>query len=259
MPALYDSWAKYYDIAEGDRSIFIDFYSTVVAQNTRSLIELGCGTGVITAALGQLMARNQGGYAALRVTGLDESSEMLRVARARDRNIEWIRGDMRSPPVIGTYDLVLCSFNVLQMFLNTDDLRAVLRSARGLLADKGIFAFDIYQPNVAYLTTPQKNRLVRAVAGGDGRMLEVREDFVYDPTTYIMTLDWRLVDSARPEWALETMHYHLRQYFAEEVEQMLRAAGLTIKERYGDFDQSPFTAGSKKQIIVCERAQVTSS
>jgi hypothetical protein len=34
----------------------------------------------------------------------------------------------------------------------------------------------------------------------------------------------------------------------------LASAGLVIRERYGDFDRTPFNKDSKKQILVCGRA-----
>src|ERR1700704_5093944 len=147
MSPIYDQWAKFYDLAEGDRSVFINFYSTLITSETRSLLEFGCGTGVITTALAQCMARHHDGYAGLRVVGLDESAEMLRIARDRDRRIEWVLGDFRLPPVGGEYDLVICCFNVLQMMLDEQDVSAVFRAARGHLKHDGSFAFDLYQPN----------------------------------------------------------------------------------------------------------------
>src|SRR5690242_16588646 len=111
MPPIYDQWAQCYDLSEGNRAVFIDFYSSMIRANTRSLIEFGCGTGVITSALGRRLADQHGGYDAVRVTGLDESEEMLRMARQRDGRIEWVHGNFCAPPVTGEYDLVICPFN----------------------------------------------------------------------------------------------------------------------------------------------------
>jgi SAM-dependent methyltransferase len=254
MPPVYYQWARYYDIAEGDRSLFLDFYIPLIEPATRSVLELGCGTGVITTALARRMAELNDGYAGLRVTGLDESAEMLRVARARDDRIEWVIGDFRSPPVQAEYDLVICAYNTFQFLSSEQDLCAAFRAARRHLKPDGLFAFDIYQPNLAYLANGQSNRLVHLVKNKQGQAIEVREDFVYDPASRVMTLDWRLVDPRRPGQQLASIRYALRQYFALEVEKLLELAGLTIKERYGDFDRSPFTNGSKKQILLCRRA-----
>src|SRR5207302_7682628 len=164
MAPIYDKWAKCYDLSEGDRSAIIEFYRSLIRQDTRSLLELGCGTGLITASLGSLMAQYNNGYAGLRITGLDESVEMLRFAHTRSEPIEWILGDFRAPQVSGEYDLVICCFNVLQMLLHEDDVGATLRAARHLIRPGGRFAFDIYQPNLPYLRLPQTDRVVRTVS-----------------------------------------------------------------------------------------------
>jgi ubiquinone/menaquinone biosynthesis C-methylase UbiE len=254
MESIYDHWAEYYDVAEGDRNLFLKFYVPMIGPAIRSVLELGCGTGVITTALAKRMAVIHRGNAEIRVTGLDESAEMLRVARTRDNQIEWVLGDFRNPPLQGEYDLIICPFNALQFMLNEQDLQNSLRAARRHLKPDGRFAFDIYQPNLAYLATPQADRLVRSVRGSHGEALELRDAFVYDATSRVMTLEWRLIDPRRPILPLAKIVYHLRQYFAPEIESALKSTGLCISERYGDFDRSTFTAASKRQVLVCRRA-----
>jgi ubiquinone/menaquinone biosynthesis C-methylase UbiE len=253
MTAIYDQWAEYYDIAEGDRSLFLDFYIPLIGPSTRSVLELGCGTGVITTALARRMTELHDGRSRLRVTGLDESAEMLRIAQDRSDRIEWVLGDFRSPPLAGEYDLVICPFNALQFLDSELDLCGAFGAAHRHLKPDGLYVFDIYQPNLAYLAIPQSDRLVRRVDGPRGKALELRETIAYDPISRVMTLDWRLIDPCRSTQPLATMLYHLRQYFAPEIEACLKIAGLHIAERYGDFDRSPFTAASKKQILVCRR------
>jgi SAM-dependent methyltransferase len=254
---VYDRWAQYYDIAEGDRSAFVELYGSLITERVRSLLELGCGTGVITIALAQHIAQHDNGNGVMRVTGLDESAEMLRIAHARDECIEWVLGDFRAPPLSGSYDLVICCNNSLQLLLSEDDLGAAFRAARQLLAPGGIFAFDIYQPNLAYLRAGQTDRLVLCVADERGRPLEVRENFIYDADSRILTVDRRLREPGEGGALLATIHYKLRQYFAGDIERLLKNAGLVVAERYGDFDRSPFTSRSKKQILVCERCEGT--
>ena len=144
----FDTWAEYYDVTDRDRTPFIDFYSSLITAGTRSLLELACGTGAITIPLARNLAERARPSRRNRVVGIDESPAMLRIARERDQNIDWILGDMRSPPVEGAFDLVFCCFNTLQLLLTDEDLAQVFRAARGLLSSDGIFAFDIYQPNL---------------------------------------------------------------------------------------------------------------
>lgn len=252
--APFDSWADFYDLTDADRGASIDFYRRLVTDQTRSLLELGCGTGTITIALATAMQARTGGPDTIRVVGLDQSREMLRVARSRDPHIDWVLGDMRAPNIDGPFDLVISPFNTLQYLLRDEDLAQAFRSVRHLISDRGIFAFDIYQPNPEYLANPQTDRLARSVTDPDGRRLEIREDTSYDPDSLVLTVNWRLVetDDGRPPLASTT--HRMRQFAAADVDRILAEAGLEGRERYGGLDRSPFTGASKKQVVVCGTA-----
>jgi SAM-dependent methyltransferase len=246
VSAAYDDWAPYYDVTDADRSPFIEFYSRLVLPTTRSLLELGCGTGTIGAALGDLLGEGR------RVVGVDESEGMLRIAAGRRPGDVWIRGDMRKPPVEGPFDLVLSCFNTLQLLHEDHDLLAALRSARRLLSPSGRFAFDLYQPNLPYLRVEQVDRLARVAHDEQGRRLEIREDTRYDEGTRVLWIDWRLVAPEQgADHVLARTSYGLRQYQVSDVARLLGEAGLAIQQTYGDFDRTPLTGASKKQIYVC--------
>ena len=85
----------------------------------------------------------------------------------------------------------------------------------------------------------------------DGRHLEIREDSQFDPSSQMLTLDWRLIDVDAAGDQIAATRYRLRQFFPREVEALLSAAGLAISQRYGNLDRSPFDAASRKQVLVC--------
>jgi SAM-dependent methyltransferase len=250
LPA-FDAWAPYYDATDRDATPFVTFYRGLVSGTTRSLLDLGCGTGTIAIALATRLAERVGPLADIRVVGVDESPEMLRVARARDHRIDWIVGDMRSPPVEGPFDLVICCYNTLQLLRTDDDLAQAFRAVRRLLGADGVFAFDIYQPNLDWLSGGKTDIVARAVTDERGRRLEVREDDHYDPASRILTTDWRLVEVGTGDQPLARSRFELRQFFRSDVDRLLGSADLAVNERYGDLDRSAFTADSKRQVLVC--------
>jgi ubiquinone/menaquinone biosynthesis C-methylase UbiE len=249
----YDQWAEFYDFSEGDRSIFIDFYSSLITDSTRSLLDLGCGTGMITTVLAERIAKLNSGYSGIRITGLDESSEMLRIARARDTRIEWVHGNFCSPRVNGRYDLVISCFYVLHNLLTEDELAATFRAVRQLLTSQGVFAFDLYQPNLPLLSQP-RSKLIRSVTSECGQLFEVRDDWSFDAVSRVLTVDRRLVPAGEPDAALGNLRMRLRQYFPDDINRLLAGAGLSIVQRFGDFDRSPFTSTAGKQVLVCRGA-----
>jgi SAM-dependent methyltransferase len=246
----YDDWADYYDVTDADRAPFIAFYRRLVTPSTRSLLELGCGTGTLTIAVANVL--EEASPSPRLVVGVDESGGMLSIAHRRRPDLHWLRADIRAVPLRHRFDLVISCFNTLQHMLSEQDLVRAFQAVRRLLGRDGRFAFDIYQPNLAYVRTPATNRMARALVNSDGEPLEIREDTRFEEDTQILRIWWRLVRASSPDAApLATASFSLRQYFPEQVERLLTAAGLRLQERYGEFDGSPFTRTSRKQIIVC--------
>jgi len=137
--------------------------------------------------------------------------------------------------------------------LTNDELTSTFRAVRQLLTLRGVFAFDIYQPNPFYLSRP-RSQLIRSVTNNSGQLCEVRDDWSYDSASRVLTVDRRLVAAGETDRSLGNLRILLRQYFPDEVHRHLAEAGLSVLQRYGDFDRSPFTSASKKQILVCGRA-----
>lgn len=84
-----------------------DFYRALAERiDARSVLDLGCGTGLLTTTL----ARE-----GRRVVGIDPSPAMLAMARSRPgaERVEWILGDSRAAPA-GPFDLVVMTGNVAQ-------------------------------------------------------------------------------------------------------------------------------------------------
>ena len=255
----YDDFAPFYDLSHLGRQPEIDFYTSLVRKDDRSLLELGCGTGTIGACVAQTIIRHHGN--AGRLVGIDRSTQMLAVARARYPYIAWVQGDMTTPPVSPGFDFVLCPFNTLQMLDSASELLRTLRSVRQLLSPDGIFVFDMYN-NSFRETVPGTasagvctDRLARSFSDARGHELEVREDARQDPAGSFVVLDWRVVDTTHPEKPiLARLKTQWRHYSCDDIEKLLEAAGLRLHQRYGDVRKSPFSAtGSKKQVVICGR------
>lgn len=143
---LFDRIADYYDVLHED----VDYAAKcrllerVVARFLRrppaSLLDLGCGTGSHALVLAER------GY---RVTGIDASPGMLRVARAKARgrrNPTFRRADMRSFDLGQRFDVAISMDGAFTHLLTDRDLVSHLRTVRTHLAPDGIYAFEFAQP-----------------------------------------------------------------------------------------------------------------
>lgn len=245
----YDILADYYDLAFADRSDYIDFYGARIEPRTHSLLELGCGTGSVTSALGALL-RETAIAGDVLVVGIDNSMRMLQKAAERDRDSCWIQGDIRRPPLEHAFDLVVSCFNTFQHLLTDDDLLATLRAARALMSGSGRFIFDIYQPNLDYLTSVPKHRVADTLVHDDGLILEIQETNHYDSKARILTSDWTFIDTSSRKQLGRSCH-RMRQYYHDDIARALASCRLEIREKFGDFDGAPWTPASKKQFFVC--------
>ncbi len=254
---MYDEFVPFHDLFYSDRRAEIDFYTSLLRRDHRSVLELGCGTGTIVSALAKVVSARHGRVS--HAVGVDHSPAMLAWARRQHPTLTWIQGDMVQPPVRGQFDFVVCAFNTLQMLHSH---RAVLRTfeeVRELLGADGLFVFDLY--NASYSETGDSSdegrldRVVRSFNDERGRRFEVREDAFEDPRGESVQLDWRVMDvSEKCASQRARLVMRLRHYSPVTIERLVTAAGLQILHRYGDIRKSPFDVHhSKKQVILCGR------
>jgi SAM-dependent methyltransferase len=223
---LYDPWSR--SVVED-----IGFYVGVSVESGGPVVELGVGTGRIAVPVAS---------AGIRVIGVDTSQGMLDVAAEQAELaglaplVELRIGDMRSPPVSGTFPLVICPFRSL-LHMETDaDRRAALRAIHALVEDGGRFVFDVFTP------------LPDGIAETHGLWLE-REPGIFervewdeDERTVIMRVRGDDAETALslawvsiPEWSV-----------------LLHEEGFTVDGLYGWFDRTRWQ-GHEDSIWVCSK------
>ncbi len=104
---LFDRVAHLYDMGWLQRALYAALQERALAElrtwQPRSVLDVGCGTGIFASRLDQHLA--PGG-----VAGCDLSAGMLAEAAARSRRVGWIRGDSARLPVRdGAFDAVVCT------------------------------------------------------------------------------------------------------------------------------------------------------
>ncbi|WP_315924761.1 class I SAM-dependent methyltransferase [Mesorhizobium sp. SP-1A] len=123
---------QFYDVENRGGADFD--YCVAFARDAGSVLDLGCGTGQLVAALS----------AGRCVVGVDPAEAMLDVARSRPggKSAQWVRADARDVRLRQKFDLILLTGHAFQVFLTDADRKAVLETIAAHLESGGRFLFD---------------------------------------------------------------------------------------------------------------------
>lgn len=98
------------------------------------VLDLCCGTG----QLAQTLTVN-----GFRVTGVDISAGMLRIARRNAPAARFVKADARSFKLNKKFDAAFCTFDALNHILRFEDVREVFNNVSACLKKGGVFIFDL--------------------------------------------------------------------------------------------------------------------
>ena len=231
--ALYDAIAHIYDPWSRSVTEDIDFYVEECVRSGGPVVELAVGTGRIAVPVAA---------AGVQVIGVDQSPEMLSVARGfaeregvADR-VDLRVGDLREPPVAERVPLVICPFRSLLHMRSEADKLAALRAARALLVPDGRLVFDVFAPSREDIEETH------------GRWLErepgIFERADWDEGARTMTLSVRSDEVG----ASFTLHW----LSATEWRELIDEAGFEVEALYGWFDRRRHI-GEEDTIWICRR------
>ena len=204
------------------------------------VLELGCGTGVMT----ELLAES--GYDMI---GVDNSEEMLGEAMEKraesGHEILYLEQDMREFELYGTVRAVVSVCDCMNYILEEEDLLEVFCLANNYLDPGGIFVFD--------MNTPYKYREVI----GNTTIAENREEgsFIWENcfdeesqvNEYALTLFIKEEDDLYRKH--EEFHYQ-KAYEPERVKELLEEAGLKVEAIYDAFTREPVREDSERIYFI---------
>ncbi len=149
-PAFAGSVPEFYE--RYMRAPFIEPYAedmaARVARRTGPVLELACGTGILTRRLLERLGENA------RLTATDLNPPMLVEAQARvppDPRLEWRQADMTALPFPDHgFETVVCQFG----FMFPPDKAATFHEARRMLKPGGVLLFSVWDTLAANPANP---------------------------------------------------------------------------------------------------------
>src|SRR5208282_1024906 len=231
--------AEVYDLFYGKRDnpeTIADFLAPLAGK--RRALELGIGTGRIAIPLA---ARG------VRVMGIDASPAM--VAKMRDKpggaDIPVVMGNFADVKVSGGgFGLVYVAFSTLFALRNQDEqLRCSQHVAKRILP-AGAFVVEAFNPDHSILA--QRQRVTAVDVGTDHAQLDLVTNDVVKQTVRAQHILFTAGG------VVQMYPVQLRFAYPSELDLMARLSGMLLRERYGGWDRSPFTAASPVHISVYE-------
>ncbi|HUG17054.1 MAG TPA: class I SAM-dependent methyltransferase [Thermomicrobiales bacterium] len=246
----YRQFAAYYDVEYAAFDDDISFYREFARQANGPILELGCGTGRVLAALEDL---------GLPLAGVDTSDAMLAIARSRlsDRVLlgEWDMQAVASCPALrnGPYFM---AFSAINTFLHLPDVDAqldTLRSLRTIVVEGGLLLLDLMVPEPRYLSD-QDGRLTLEFAGPlpDGNRLDKWAVRTHDLAlqTIETTVLFDVTDSSSGVVTRVTDYYATRYIHRFELEHLLHRAGWKVVSLYGSYELELYDSGSERMLVL---------
>ncbi|MBA3909268.1 MAG: class I SAM-dependent methyltransferase [Rhodobacter sp.] len=230
--------AQLYDLENGwgpDSAFYLSLAGPIPCE----ILDLGCGTGILS-----------DGYAALghRVTGVDPAPAMLAVARQKPqaRRIRWIASTAQSFRSDRRFDLIVMTGHAFQVLVTDAEITATFSVMRDHLAPGGRIAFETRNPAINWAQRWNGATWQYQVSGETiRRSYEVQSVSAQRIrfTTHYTFLNGSLTSTST-----------LRFASYDTVDTLLRASGFQVRSVFGDWSLGPLDrAASEEMIFVAGR------
>ena len=201
-------------------------------------LEFGIGTGRIALPLSRR---------GVRVHGIELSADMVEQLRTKPGAdvVDVTIGDFATTRVgggIGPFPLVYLVRNTIMNLTTQDEQVACFANAAAHLGIRGFFVMEVVIPELQRLPPGETIRAFTATS----THLGFDE---YDVAAQGVVSHHYWITGDRPD----TFSAPFRYVWPAELDLMARLAGMTLRERWADWDRSPFTSDSRSHISVWEK------
>ena len=204
---------------------------------TGTALELGIGTGRLALPLSQR---------GVPVHGIELSPAMVAQLRAKpdSDDIGVTIGDFATTRVAGTFRLAYLVRNTIMNLTTQDEQVACFRNVAAHLEPGGCFVIEVIVPALRQLPPGETVRAFTVTPTHLGF-----DEYVDLAAQISFSHHYWVVDGQ-----LETFSAPFRYVWASELDLMARLAGMTLRERWSDWNREPFTSDSRNHVSVWEKA-----
>lgn len=258
------TFASFYDFYDGPeyRQEQLAMYRSLAVEAGQRILELACGTGIITIDLAR---------AGLQVTGLDHSQEMLTVAQEKiaredadvQSRIRLVGADMKDFRLDQEFDAAFLPTNSFGHLTALSDQRSCLKAIHSHLREGGLLVIEERHYPPPMLMGMWQNRLaVKAqtakVNPCTGKYTTFHWSTVHIDFVSQTILSRCFIDEIQPDG---TVRRYLRgdgrarsHYFGHfELQLLIEQAGFDITDLWGTQGRQPLGSRSYNMIFVAHK------
>ncbi|RZK12202.1 MAG: class I SAM-dependent methyltransferase, partial [Flavobacterium sp.] len=218
----FKSYSKYYDQLYHDKNYnaetdYLVNLITKYRENTKSIIDLGCGTGKHA----KLLA-NRG----FEVTGLDLSQEMISIAK-QSSDLDFIIGDITNFKLDSTFDVALSIFHVFSYLTDNDVLLNAFSNINRHLVVGGVLIVDVWHTPAVHSQLPEPR--VKIVENDTYKIVRKATpaiDSLNNMVDVRYELDVLHKETATHEIIIED--HHIRHFSKPEIELLSKCTGFKV-------------------------------
>ncbi len=248
---LYHELAEYYfSIEKKSREIREDIALIVSLMRGREkpvILDIGCGTGEHLAQL------HQHGF---RCFGLDNSEEMIRIARERfPGTASLMRTDMTEFDFFEEFDIVICLFGTFNYLLEDSQVEKVLWNTWRALKPGCIALFEIWN-SIPVRRIREKSLSPVSVTEYNMTTIERQRGFHLQEGEKKTIVDVDYTYLIRRGSGTETIkdRHIMRAFRKDEIESFIGNNGFKIRDIYSTTKRDLYKDSSNKMIILFEKA-----
>jgi ubiquinone/menaquinone biosynthesis C-methylase UbiE len=215
--------------------------SALALRRGGAVLDLGCGTGIVTVPLAAT---------GLEVVGVDISEAMLETARAKaadEDNPTFILQDALEFSTPQRFGLALMTGNAFQCFLTDGDIRALLAVVFRHLEPGGVFIFDTRLPEGYDFTLDDDFKLwseYEDAAGNPVRLLAKQAAF--DAERGVLRYEMQDVFA---DGTIKPSRETLKFTPLATLLELARAAGFEVVGQYGNWKLEPLQVGAAGVVL----------
>ena len=243
---LYKELAEYYFAIESKHRKIEDdinlIRSYLAGFSEPALLDLGCGTGEHLDILSSYCSR---------CIGIDNSIDMLNIAKERFPDIEFIRKNFRNFDFYNEFDVVTSLFGSMVYLINDRDVDTFFWNTWRAMKNGAVGIFEVWNSIPVKKIRSKPLSLVSSIKY-DNMLIERERGFeiMEDTSRTIVEVKYRY-HLHRPEGTEIVNDTHIMRAFElNEILKFLKENGLQVKNIYSNSQNDPFNENSNKIVII---------